>query len=273
MNNKPTRLRNKSLFLLIPPLIGIVYLGSTVLSSSTGTKDKNLVKVSNLTHSCELLNIEKHKDHIRVSVQNNSDKAITALVLTSRIDPRTVFTFKEEFAFSESDTVIPPGQSYDRVVSFPGSLNRLSEITLCLSAVVFEDSSSEGDPNIIRDIEDNRLGQKIQLMKVLPVIERLSRLSDTEIGISWSNAAGHDLEVALNAPNRESLIKFNKTPLNNDDSDNASEQFELGVRAAKESIIQKYQELRDIQDKQGTKALREGVIGLKDLYKKMIARL
>jgi len=273
MNKKMTGLRKSLLFLLIPSLIGIAYLGSTVLSYSASKKDKSIVKVNNFTRSCELLNVEKHKDHIKVSVQNNSDKAITAFALTSRIGPRMVFTFKEEFAFSEIDIVIRPGESYDRVVSIPGSLSRLAEINLNLAAIMFEDNSSEGDPHIIRDMEDFRLGQKIQLMKILPVIERLSRLSESEIGISWNQTAWHDLEVALNASNTESLSNLNRKPLSNDDSGNPSEQFESGVQSARESVFQKYQDLKDIQERQGTPALRESVIALKEVYARMISKL
>ena len=110
-------------------------------------------------------------------------------------------------------------------------------------------------------------------MKVLPVIERLSRLSESEIGISWNETAGHDLEVALNASNTESLSSLNRKPPSNDDSDNASEAFESGVQAAKESVIQRYQDLKDIRERQGTTALRESVVALKEVYARMISKL
>src|ERR1044072_6536008 len=151
MNQKVTLLRKKLLFLLVPVLVGTTYLGSTVLPSSANKKDKSVVRVNNLAHSCELLNVEKHKDHIQVSVQNNSNKAITAHVLTSRIDTRTVFTFKEDYAFSEGDNAILPGQRQDRAISIPASLNRQAEININLSAVIYEDNSSEGDAKIIHN--------------------------------------------------------------------------------------------------------------------------
>jgi hypothetical protein len=272
MNRKTTHLRKKLLFLLIPVLVGVTYWGSTVLSFST-RKEKSVIKVNNLTRSCELLNPEKHKDHIQLSVQNNSDKAITAFVLTSPIDSRTVYTVKEEFAFSEGDLVIFPGQRYDKIIGIPDSLNRMAEITLNLSAAIFADGSSEGDPKTIGDIEDNRLGQKIQLMKALPVLEKLARLSEAEVSVYLRQTAKHDLEVAFDMLNTESLIKLNKKPLSNGRLYTESEQFELGIQEGKESVFQKVQELKDLQEKQGTKALREGVIRVRDLYSKMITKL
>ncbi len=270
--NRGTRLRKKLLILLVPALVGVTYLGSTVLSSSTGKKNRGIVKVNNLTHSCELLNVERHKDHINLSILNNGDKAIMTYVLTSWIDSKTVFTFREEFAFSEDEERILPGQGQNKVIGIPTGLNRQAEINLNLAAVIYEDHSSEGDPNIIRDVTDNRLGQKLQLMKALPVIEKLSRLSDAEVGSYLIKTARHDLEAALAAPDIELLIQLNQKSSSNE-ANTESEQFELGVQAGKEAVFQKYQELKDLQEKQETSALRESILDLRTLYAKMIARL
>jgi hypothetical protein len=259
-------------FLLIPILIGIVYWGSAASSTSTN-KDKGTVKINNLTRSCELLNVEKHTDHLKLSVHNLSNKAITAFVLTSWVDPQTIFTFKGEFAFSEGDDVIHPGQSYDLTMAIPVSFNHRTEITLNLSALIFEDKSNEGDPKTIQDIEDNRLGQKIQLMKALSLLDKLLPLSETEVYVYWNKTAKQDLETALNASNAPLLTQLSKKTLNNKEPNDESEQFNLGVQAGKESVIQKYQELKEVQEKQGTNALRQDIVKLRSQYAKIIARL
>ncbi len=200
-------LRKKLLLPLIFAIAGLTYLGTTVLSS--GSKKDGIVRVNNSTHSCELLSAEKHNGYLSVRVQNNSNKGMTALVLTSRIDSRTVFTFKEEFAFSEANLVIAPGNYYDKMISIPGSLNRQNEITLSLSAVFFEDNSSEGDQEIVRDVEDNRLGEKLQLMKALPILDKIAGLSDNDIGRYWSKTARHEFQAALDAQDTELLIQSN----------------------------------------------------------------
>lgn len=269
MNEKTTLLRKRLLFLLVPSIIGIIYLGSTVLSSSHKA-DKSTVKIKNSTHSCELLNVKKHKDHIAFSIQNNSDKALTNFVVNSRIDSSTVVTLQEEFAFSEGDTVILPGNKYEKVIGIPGDSNRQGEINLQLAAVIFEDNSSEGDQSIIRSIEDNRLGRKIQIMKILPVLDKFSRLSDDEIAFYWNQTSGHDFESALNAPDAESLMQLNKKFSGDEDALKKSEDFKLGIKTGKESIFQTYQELKDMGYKEGASALRNRIVELRNLYSKMI---
>jgi hypothetical protein len=267
--NKYNRVFQRSRFFIIIFAVAIVvYFGGNAWSSNK--IQKNVVQVNNRTKTCQVISAEKHNGHVKVTIQNNNDKAITAYVLNSRIDPQTVFTFEEEFATSEGDNVILPGQVYEIVIGIPSSLNRQPEINLNLSAVVFEDKSSEGDENIIRNIEDNRLGEKMQLMKALPVLDKLSRLSDTEIGSYWNKAAKHDLEVALNASDVESLIQMNKKSSSNKKTDIESEAFAAGAKAGKESILREYQELIDIREKEGVSALRERIIRVRDLYAKRV---
>jgi len=272
MNQFPFSRRKRFAFLLIPMLIGAAYLGSAVLSSSP-KKDARIVKVNNLSRSCELLIAERHNGHVKLLIQNNSNKAITAYALTSNTDARTVFTFEEEFATSEGDFVIPSGQSHETVIAIPGSIDRQAEVILNFSAVIFEDKTSEGDEVIIRGIEDNRLGQKIQFMKALPVLDKFSRLSDTEIAYYWTKAAGHDFEVALNAPDAELLEQLNKKSPNNRETHNESEQFEEGSQYGKGYTFRTYQELKDAGEKAGAVDLRDRIIRVRDFYAKMIARL
>jgi hypothetical protein len=263
------------LFLLIPVLISMAYLGSTVSSTAT-KKDKGIVKVNNLTRSCELVNIEKHQGHLKLSVQNNSGKTVTAFVLTSWIDPQTLFTLKTEFAFTDGDNMILPGRSYEMVMGIPTSFDHQSEMSLNFAAVVYEDKSAEGDPEIIRDVEDSRLGERIQYMKALPVIDNLSRLSETEVNAYWNKTAGQaleqDLRVALNAPDTKFLTQLNKRPLNYNNPDIESSQFNEGVRGGKESVRISYQDLKDSHERYGTAGVRDDLIRLRDEYVKILAR-
>jgi hypothetical protein len=177
-----------------------------------------------------------------------------------------------DYAFSEGEDVILPGQSIDRAIIIPPEFNTKAEIVFDLSAVIFEDNTSEGNPHLVRDIQENRLGQKIQLIKALSVIEKASRLSETETYFYWNKNAKQDFEIALNEPDIKHLEQLNDKSLINNERYKESEQFKLGVQAGKEDVLQKYQELMDVQEKQGIVALREGIHHLRSLYARMIAR-
>jgi hypothetical protein len=268
-------LRKKSVFFLVPSLIGIVYLGSTVLSSST-KNNKVIVRVNNLTSSCEVLNARIHHGQIEASLRNNSDKAITAYVFTSNTDPQTVEKFEEEFAYSEGDMVIAPGSIHNKVIGISSNPNHGQEVSINLSAIMLEDKSSEGDPNIIREIENHRLGEKVQLMRVLPILDRLLSISNAEMVSYFNKTAPHDFAAALNAPATELLMQLRKERIqssNNEEPSKLTEGVELGLQHGRESVLWKYQELKERTEKQGPSSLRDSIGDLKHLYEKIIPRL
>lgn len=267
-------LRKRLLFLLVPALFGAAYLGSTVLSSST-KKDKTTIKVNNLTRSAELISVEKHKDHLKFSVQNNSDKAITAFVLTIPLDPATVFTYTQEFAFSENDTVIPPGQSYDAVIGVPGVLNGRPEITVDVSGVIYEDNSAEGNPDIIRDVKDDRLGEKIQLTSTIPFLERMLALPDRELQAALKDFKGavtdalNISEKNLSAQPEEQSLQSHGQPAER----RHLERVKAGLKTGQESVLRHFQELERLQEAARSNALRGEILRLKQRYERIISKL
>jgi hypothetical protein len=271
-----TTLLSKKLFIfLIPSIIGIAYLGSTVLSSSTKS-NKAVVRVNNLTRSFEVLKAEIHQGHVHVSLRNNSDKAIMTYVFT-QIEPPSVGTFREEFANSELDLVIAPGRIVNKeLAGFSLSPDHPQELNLNLAAIIFEDKSSEGDPKIIHEIEEERLGEKIQLMRVLPILDRLLSLSDAEMVAYFNQTAPHDFEAALNAPSTELAIQLRKERIQQfslEDPDQFVEKLRFGLKSGRESVLHKYQELKEGIEKQGWRSLRDQVSDTKQTYEKIVARL
>ena len=266
MSRQVALLHKRLLFILIPALISLAYLGGSA-SSSSARKDERVVRLNNLTRLCDL-SVKIHGDSLKASIQNNNNKAVTAFTLTSQHDPRTVFTLRSEFIFSEGDGdyVIPPGQRYDQEVGTVNVVNSQGDIILTLSNVIYEDGSSEGDLQTIRDTLDSRLGRKIQIMKALPVLDQMVQLPDEEMNAYWNQSARQSLEDALNAPNSDTLLKLNQK------FDNESEQFKSGAQVGKDTVLRNFQELKEVQEKQGIRALRDRIVALRHLYMKMINR-
>lgn len=267
--------RKKLLYVLIPALLIVVYMGTTVLSSST-KKARSIVKINNFTSSCEVSNVEKHKGHVKLTLRNNSPKAMTAFVLSSNVDASTEYRFEAEFAISENDFVIAPGDQYDSAINIPSGPTDQKDINVNLLAVIFADKSSEGDQKVIQEVEDQRLGRKIQLSRALPLLDKLLSLPDTEISSYLSEAGVRDLEVALDAPRTGLLTQLKADraySLRHENSAELPEQLEQGLHTGKESVMRSYQELRDIANRDGLHSFHNHVLDIKHLYEKLIGRL
>jgi hypothetical protein len=275
MNKQTTLLRKKLLFLLIPVLVGVAYLGSTVLSSPA-KKGQSIVKVRNQTKSCEVLSAEKHQNHIKMILKNNNDKAITAFLISSRTSPEDVFSVKVEFAYSESDFSITPGSTYEKVFGIDSDLNAQETPSLVLSAVIFDDKSSEGDLQFVQEIEDERLAEKIEFMRTITLLDKMLALSNNELQTYFNKDLKEDLFTALNLSKKEltaQLVKERPQMKISKEADEIPESIEIGLQTGRASVYRKIQYLETIQQTQDKSTLREEIIQIKQTYQKLINRL
>jgi hypothetical protein len=152
-------------------IAGVVFLVGGARSSKSKSAD---VTISNKAQTCRVISATKLDRAITLLLTNDSAKNITAYVISFPTRRGDVFTVKEEFAYSEIDFVIGPGRTYKSTVDIPFRINSQETIDLQLSAVIFDDKSSEGDQQVVRGIEDERSGERLQFQgcasKKLPTV-------------------------------------------------------------------------------------------------------
>lgn len=114
-------------------------------------------------------------DVIEVVIKNGYQKNITAIAASAGGNQsfHTDFTYAE----SESNQKIPPGGS-DRFLYTPTRLDGVLPQVI-VSAVIFQDGGSKGDKGEVTEILDKRLGMKIQLNRIMPYLERLDKLKNS----------------------------------------------------------------------------------------------
>lgn len=275
MKKNKNVLYKRSLLFIIPILAGVIYLSGTVSPSAIRSR-KSIVKVNNHTQSCEVLAVEKHNGHVKLSLRNDSNKNITAFVISSTMSPNDIFIFTEEFAYSEGDLVIAPGSIYEKIIGIPSDLNNQKIILLDLSAVIFDDKSSEGDPQVAQRITDERSAEKVQFEQLIPLLDKMLVLSNRELPIYFNERFKRDLATGLSEAERDLLIQLKKEKpqiMNRQGTDELPEQIQVGLHTGKESISYKVQELENIPKTRGRNALREEILRIKQIYEKIITRL
>jgi hypothetical protein len=101
---------------------------------------------------------ERGPDEFSITLKNNSPKTVTAI----SISPSKGFTIAEELIFAETLTAgIEPNAVFSR--RYADSTSEPIEI----QAVLFDDGTAEGDPRVVRQMEDSRLGQQIQILRAV----------------------------------------------------------------------------------------------------------
>lgn len=245
-----------------------VFLGVNAWSPSKQAKSS--FRILNKTRACDAVDITKRNGHIRISLKNGYNKSITAYVVSVGND----FNYKEEFIYSEVDSSIAPGIVYEQVIPIPSSQTNKSDLDVGVLAVLLEDKTSDGDQEAIAEIEEERLGEKIQLTRVLPVLKGLLELADMDLSETFNKPLDPQVTSLLDAPETDTLNALNRLGPRIGAMNEARipQQVTNGIHTAKEAILRK---LHDIQSQQTTTSvtLRQRLIVLREHYKKVIARL
>jgi hypothetical protein len=197
-------------------------------------------------------------DQIRMRLQNNHKETITAFAI--RFGDTTVIA---DLAYSEVQFGIEPGETFEK--SYPFSRSPLSaELpTIHLLTVLLKDGTSDGNAKVAQQIKDERLGEKIQIHRILKIFEK-EGFSRKDL-----KAVKSDLTAALDAGEYEARIVRKELLPSSSMDDNLSEDLNSGLHWGREKMLRKIQTLEQLP----TERQEQGLIELKGRAQKLFAKL
>jgi hypothetical protein len=197
-------------------------------------------------------------DQIKFSVKNNHAETITAFAVNFGHT-----TVKEDFAYSDIHFGIEPGDTFETSYPLPASLVGSESFTLYFLAVLLKDGTKEGDSKVAQEIKDERLGEKIQIFRMLKILEKEDH-SRKDI-----KALKGEIAAALNAGEHEARILRKELLPTSGIDDNLSEGWKSGLHWGREKMLRRFQVLEQLP----TERQEEGFIELKDRAHKLFAKL
>lgn len=250
---KKLRANCTKLLFIIAICICVSFLVATAWPLKTHPQSNSPV-INNSTQAFQVIGVVNDADSVKVTFKNGYSKAITAFVLSG--DSRTSGV---QVDFTSGDTVIAPGETYEYdgptniFLSSPMSTQR--QLNVRVLSVIFDDGSSDGDNKSATSIKNRRLGMKIQLARILPLIQHAAELPDTDM-----RAVISQLKAQISTlPDR---------PQNGEPVDITS-----GLLHGKNYILGDIQRLEQIQDGIGGVNFRSELLKIKERYQKEAARL
>jgi hypothetical protein len=239
INNLP---RTSRLFLAAFVFLFASLLGLSILSSEAS--QKNNPTLINKLSAFDVVQLRMHEGLLFFSFRNGYNKNITAYAVGIGKHSK----YKEDFIYSEIDSVIPPGAFYERSIPIYSSRNSHKPREFTILAVIFDDNTSDGDTKTIQDIKQERLGEKIQFKRAVTVLEDHLRLSDTDLQVVLQGDLTNYVMNSLD-PSRVDILTALKELEPLDESGDPDATIKLpkyvsaGLKTAKESIQYKLQEL------------------------------
>lgn len=140
------------------------------------------LKVINKTSFFRIIEMEKvSQGNLRLILKNDYDKRITAFQIA--IDNTTALI---DALYTDAEHSIPPGSIREHIE--PLNIDpHMKEHYLSILAVVFDDGTSDGDSVAIKEINDYRLGSRMQMDHTLPLLNEIMNLPDDEISAALDN--------------------------------------------------------------------------------------
>lgn len=234
----------------------IALLACALVFNPRASASPRELTVKSQTKGYEVLKAYLVDNEVRIRLQNNHKETITAFAV--RISGTA--TVREDFAYSEVHFGIEPGETFE--ASYPVSPS--SELpTIHLLAVLLKDGSDDGNSKVARQIKDQRLGQKIQILRTLKILEREGQ-SRKDLKTTKS-----DIVAALNTSESETLASLSElSPISRSDNQ-LSDELKAGLEWGRQKMLRRFDDL----EKLPTENREQGFTQLTDRARKLLSKL
>lgn len=240
--------------------ISIVLLGSLVgITTLRGTRSAPHqtapLQITNRTEALSVIKAERGSNEFSITLRNNSAKTITAFT----ISPSKGFTITEEFVLAEiSDAGIGPNALFSKTY---GPVASIQTQSIEIKALIFDDGSAEGEIRAVRQIEDSRLGQQIQIRRAVTQLEKFLAKGAADVSEFKRN-----LDNALNSSDDDTLkILTELKPLRATAKHPLSADLREGLNNGRQNVLRRLSEA----EANGT---NDSFLELKKNYERILGR-
>jgi len=234
-------------------LIAIVLFTYVVVSKPSASASPQELTVISQTKGAEVLTAQVVDNEVKIKLKNNHRDTITAFAISLNGT-----TIKVDFAQSGVNVGIEPGDTLEE--SYPLSPSPTGEPpTLHLLTVLLKNGARDGNVKVAREMEDVRLGEKIQILRTLRILEKQGKDLKT---------IKSDIEAALNAGELETLSTLKELQQNRNDS-KLSDHVRNGLQWGRETLQHKLEAIEQLPSESQEHAL----IRLKERSQFVLAKL
>jgi hypothetical protein len=239
-------------------LVLIVLVAYTVPLNPRASVSPKELHVISQTRGNESLTAEFLDNQVRIKLKNNHKSTITAFAIRFRDT-----TIKEDFAYSEVHDGIEPGDTFEKSYPQPPSPISSELPTLHLLTVLLKDGVKDGNSKLAQQIKDERLGEKIQVLRALRILGQEGQ-SRKEPRIVKG-----DITAALSTSEFETRTVLKELQPTSRIDDKLSDDFKNGLQWGREKMLQKL----DALERMPTEYREKKFLELKDRTLKLLAKL
>lgn len=202
------------------------------------------LKINTNTQSLQVVDLQQNGQEARLLLRNNSNKDIAVFKISAG-SYGIILDFTPD--------LFKAGTDYVRSLTIPKTNNAVDEVSIV--AILFDDQTGDGDPMVVRQMMERRTGEQLQLLTILPLIDRVLMAPKEQISESLDAAE----KAAMELPDS----------LNRADSVH----FKAGLHDAKERILSDLRTAKILQKNPNGPTHDHKLRYLKDYYALKISKL
>ena len=243
------------LLIIAFPLIGL--FAYAVLFDPRASASPQELTVISRTRGNEVLTAVFLDNDVKIRLKNNHKDTITAFAISY-----SHTTIKADFAYSEVHFGIEPGDTFEEsYAAYPSPTGELP--TVYLLTVLLKNGAKDGNSKVAQEMKDGRLGQKIQILRTLKILEKEGP-SRKDLKIIKS-----DIVAALNAGEVDTRIILNELQPSSRTDSKLSDDLRSGLQWGRATMLRRFEEV----EQQPPEHREEAFIKLKDRLQKLFAKL
>ncbi|MEN3333272.1 MAG: hypothetical protein V7641_2637 [Blastocatellia bacterium] len=233
----------KPYFLVFSCVCLFIFLSSSKLGIFKASPSKKQVNfpVISLVPNLTIVDVKVQKYNVLLLLRNDSDKAITAISLSS-----SEVNYRSEWI--DTEKVIAPGATGIEQCGLPSPTSPEKGITIL--AVVYEDGTSDGESKFVRQIFDTRAGTQAQIARILPL---------------FRDALVTPKNMRLMQKQEAIKLKLEQLP---EEEEGRSLEFRVGLHNARELALDKLKQLEQIEQEKGEDVARQVLSYIVNKYEK-----
>jgi len=231
-------------------------VGITLSSlKSPGTRQNPTLQILNRTRSFSVIKAESGSNEFSITLKNNSTKTVTAFSISLGRE----FSILEEFVFAEVSNIgIGPDALFSK--NYP-TLTSIQPQAIEIKGLIFDDGTAEGDTFAVREIEDSRLGQRIQMQRAVKGLQTFLAKGLGDVSEFKTN-----LGKALNSSDDDTLnVLAELKPSHRITKQSLSADLREGLDNGRQNVLRRLGEAE-------TNTSNLGLLELKEMYERILER-
>lgn len=194
-------IQSRTLFLVLI-LLQLLYSG-TQPQKSLANQDYG-VRVTNKTQSFEVIGIKMTGRHVRLKLKNGYEKSIIDFKIAL---PRPLGKNGTVTDIVGDTNVIAPGATYEYNFTLPPD-DAQQEREVVILTILFDDRTSDGDAETAANMVAERLGERIQVSRILPLLEKVLDLPDVDLQVGLETLKSQVAALSLSPVGESEAIEI-----------------------------------------------------------------